>query len=110
MPWPTRSPPGSPVPRRARRLPRSPRRVLTDGDLRGRPAVVLGVGHVVTPGRLTLRDREVGHSLVGRGAVPVPLVGRCVDRVAATHRDDGRTARLDEALAFGDVEGLAVAV
>ena len=54
-----------------------------------------------------LGDGKVGHEVIGRGPVPVPLVGRGEDHVPGPHRDDIATLRLDQAVTFGDVEGLA---
>jgi hypothetical protein len=42
----------------------------------------------------------------GCGAVPVPLFGGCGDDVTGADILDVTVAGLDEAVAFGDVEGL----
>src|SRR2546426_12273962 len=79
------------------------------GGLRGRTAVVLGVGDVLAPVGVALGHGEVGHEVIGGGAVPVPLGGR-VDDVAGADGDDGLATGLDESFALGDVEGLSEAV
>src|SRR6266567_8761629 len=75
---------------------------------------VLGVGDVRPPLRLWFlgwRDAfgqgEVGHEVVGCGAVPVPLLRGCVDDVAGTDADDAAAAGLHKSCSFGDIEGLA---
>jgi hypothetical protein len=75
--------------------------------------VVLVVGDVLCPVRLGsfvagdgFGDGQVGHEVVGCGAVPVPLVGGRVDDVTGADLLDVTAAGLDETLAFGDVEGL----
>src|SRR5439155_10188246 len=57
-----------------------------------------------------LRHGEVGHEVVGCGAVPVPLVSGCVDHVAGTDVDDVAAPGLHTAYALGDVERLAEGV
>src|SRR5438132_12685945 len=73
---------------------------------------VLGVRHLLAPVALralrrSLPDREMGHEVVGRGAVPVPLAGRSVDRVARADLQDLAAAGLNASQAFGDVYRLA---
>src|SRR6266550_2290228 len=82
-----------------------------------RLAVVLGVGYVRSPVGLRLLtvayacgDGEVGHEVVGRGAVPVLLVVGCVDDIAGADLDGVAAAGLYEPGSFGDVEGLAEGV
>jgi hypothetical protein len=52
----------------------------------------------------------VGHEVVGQCAVPVPDAGRGVDGVAGAHQDQPTVSGLDQTLAVGDVEGLALGV
>src|SRR6186997_165213 len=66
-----------------------------------RLARVLVVGEVVAPLGLALGEREVGHEVVGRGAVPVPLAGWGDDHVAGTDADERPAAGLDESFALG---------
>ena len=82
-----------------------------------RLAVVLGVGYVRSPVGLRLLtvayafgDGEVGHEVVGGGAMPVLLVGGCVDDVAGSDLDDVAAPGPSQPGAFGDVEGLAEGV
>ena len=49
----------------------------------------------------------MGHEVVRCGAVPMPLVGRRLDNVARADLDELTAPGLDEALSFGDIEGLA---
>ena len=76
--------------------------VLVVGDV----VAPLGLGSVLI-GVKSVPEGEVGHEVVGGGAVPVPFVGRAPDGVAGADDDDVAAADLDEADAFGDVEGLA---
>jgi hypothetical protein len=55
-------------------------------------------------------DGEVGHEVVGGGAVPVPLVGGRAHDLAGVDGDDGLATGLNESFALGHVEGLSVAV
>ena len=76
---------------------------------------VLLVGDVVAPGGLrpfgafadSVPHGQVSHEVVGGGAVPVPLVGRRVDRLACADLDDVAAAGLDKADAVDDVQRLA---
>jgi hypothetical protein len=52
-------------------------------------------------------DGQVGHEVLGGGAVPVLLVGRRVDDVARADLGDLAAAGLHQTLSVGDVEGLA---
>src|SRR5438034_5789412 len=84
---------------------------LMSGGGSGRPEV-LGVPDVFAPLALgplgwRLPDGQVGHELVRRRTVPVPLAGRRLDCVARPNLDDLAASRLDSAKAFGDVQGLA---
>src|SRR5664280_373884 len=54
-----------------------------------------------------LPDGEVRHEPIGRGAVPVPLAGRRVDRVAGPDLDDLAAPGLNPADPLRDVDGLA---
>ncbi len=53
---------------------------------------------------------DVGHEVVGGGAVPVPLAGRGVDGVARADLGDLAAAGLDQAAAFGDMQRLPYGV
>jgi hypothetical protein len=68
--------------------------------------VVLGVGHVRSPVGGALGDGEVCHEVIWRGAVPVLFAVGCEDDISGAEFDDLLPARLDEAAAFCDVEGL----
>lgn len=75
--------------------------------------VVLLVGDVLAPSwpRVVRRgddfgDGQVGHEVVGCGALSVPFAGRGADDVAGADFLDLAAAWLVEAAAFGDVEGL----
>ena len=72
-------------------------------------ALVFVVGDVFTPGGGAVGDRQVGHEVVGGGAVPVPFVVGCVDAVAGADLDDRLAPGLVETFAFGDLERLAAA-
>src|SRR5262249_14180027 len=79
---------------------------------RGTRAAVLLVADVPPPGDgaaglVGLLDRDVDHQAVGRGAVPVVLIGLEVDAVAGTDFLDGAALVLAEANALGDEDGLA---
>src|SRR3954451_10134815 len=72
---------------------------------------VLVVGDLVAPvgGDVVVVDLvegEVDHEAVGRGAVPVVLVGLEEDTVAGADDLDGAAAPLDAPDALGDVDGL----
>ena len=70
---------------------------------------VLVVGDVVAPrGVVVLPHGQVGHEVVGQGAVPVLLAGRGVDGVAGAMIDDP-PPRVRRGRCLGDVEGLAEA-
>src|SRR5215217_7172874 len=75
-------------------------RVLVVGDV----VAPVGLGAVVAGG---FGDGEMGHVVVGGGAVPVPPIRGRGDDVAGADLLDGAAAGLDQALAFGDVQGLA---
>jgi D-arabinose 1-dehydrogenase-like Zn-dependent alcohol dehydrogenase len=87
-------------------------------DGSGRLLTVLLVGDVLAP--LGLRPvlplgeavphGQVGHKVIGRGTVPVPLAGRSPDGVPRTHDDDVSAAGLDQPDALDDVQGLPVGV
>src|SRR5579875_1757193 len=68
---------------------------------------VLGVGHVLTPGRLALAHGEMRHQPVRSRTVPVPLATRRDDAFAWSEGEYRAASGLDPGLAFGDVEGLA---
>jgi hypothetical protein len=72
--------------------------------------VVLVVGDVVAPVRVSLGDRQVGHVVIRGGAVPVFLAVGSVDDVARAELDRVLAADLDKAPAFGDMQGLAPVV
>src|SRR6476619_2639697 len=91
--------------RRARR----PARGVIDGSPSLLPAAVLGVGDVLAPVGLgplpvrdAFRDGEVRHEVIGRGAVPMPLVAWRLDHVAGANRDDVAAARLNDSCTLGD--------
>src|SRR5256885_1984399 len=69
--------------------------------------VVLGVRDVLAPLSVSFGQREMGHEMVGCGAVPVPLVARRGDHIAGADREDGPAAGLHAPFAFGHVERLA---
>src|SRR5215211_2627441 len=75
-------------------------RVLVVGDV----VAPVGLGAAVAGG---FGDGQMGHVVVGGGAVPVPLVRGRGDDVSGADALDGAAAGLHQALAFGDVEGLA---
>jgi hypothetical protein len=79
-------------------------RHVRDGPLE--PGVVFGFGDVGAPVRSALGDGDVGHEVLGGGAVPVLFAIGCIDHVAGAYLDGGSTARLHEAPTFGDAEGL----
>jgi hypothetical protein len=54
-----------------------------------------------------LSDRQMRHEVVGRGAVPVFFAMGCVDDIAGIGFDDLLPAHLNQAAAFGDVQGLS---
>src|SRR6188472_117389 len=77
-----------------------------------RSVTVLVVGDVLGPFGLGAVDwrlphREVRHEVVGCGAMPVPLAGRRMDRVAGANLDHLPAARLHAPHPLGDVERLA---
>src|SRR6266511_2843443 len=80
------------------RIPSGPREVLRVGDL----VAPFALGSVCR----SLPDGEVGHEVVGRSAVPVPLAGRCVDRVPGSDLDDFAAAGLDAPDTLGHVDRL----
>jgi hypothetical protein len=57
-----------------------------------------------------LGDGQVRHEVVGRGAVPVFFAVGGVDDVAGFEFDGLLPAHLDQAAAFGDVQGLPAVV
>ena len=67
---------------------------------------VFGAGDVLAPFGVAFADGEVGHEMVGGGAVPVPFAAGGVDGVASSDGGDGFSPGLDAAFAFGDVHGL----
>ncbi len=67
-----------------------------------------GLGLVVSVD--TLGHREMGHEVIRRRAVPVPLVRSGEDDVAGTNGVDPVTAGLDESLSLGDVQRLTECV
>jgi hypothetical protein len=69
-------------------------------------ALVLDVGHMRPPMGSALSDGQVRHEVIGRGAVPVFLVVGCEDDIAGIKFDDVLPAHLDQAMAFGDIQGL----
>src|SRR5438445_11582404 len=82
-----------------------------------RLAPVLGVRDVRCPVRLgslalgdTFGHGEVGHEVVGCGAVPVPLVRGGVDDITSADTDDVAAPGLHESSSLGDVQGLAESV
>ena len=94
-----------PNPTDARRLGRT----CEDGSVSGLLGlvVVLGVRDVLAPLSVSFGQREMGHEMVGCGAVPVPLVARRGDHIAGADREDGPAAGLHAPFAFGHVERLA---
>src|SRR5215216_4871682 len=73
---------------------------------------VLVVGDVLTPvglGSLVaggFGDGQMGHEVVGCGAMPVPLVRRRGDQVTGADLLDGAAAGLHQPPAVGDIQGL----
>jgi hypothetical protein len=68
-------------------------------------AVILGIGDVRPPAGRAFGDGQVRHELVRAGAMPVLLAVGCEDDVAGTELGDLLSADLDQAAAFGDVQG-----
>src|SRR6266516_4984517 len=97
-----------PAPRRWRAWAKPGSRLLASG----RGQVVL-VGDVLVPDRrlagggVPLLDREMGHQVVGRRAMPVPLPRPDHDRVTRPHLTDRAVLALDPADALDDVQHLA---
>src|SRR4029453_10257050 len=77
--------------------------VLVVGDV----VAPVGLGAVVAGG---FGDGQVGHVVVGGGAVPVPGAGGRGDDVAGADVLDGGAAGLHEAPALGHIQGLAPGV
>src|SRR5262249_39362346 len=76
---------------------------------------VFGVRDELTPDgfvafRGRLPDGEMGHEVVWRGAVPMPLAGRRLDRVARPDLQPLPAASLDEPDAVEDVKRLPACV
>ena len=79
-------------------------------------AAVFGFGDVVAPLGLgpllafaeAFGDGKVGHEVIGRGTVPVPLPWRGLDGVAGSYLCHICVAGLDKAAPFSHVQGLTV--
>ncbi len=67
---------------------------------------VFSVGHMVSPVRIALRDREVSHEVVRGCTMPVLLTIRGGDHVPGAKLDQTLTAGLHQSSSFGEVEGL----
>ena len=76
------------------------------------PALLFGfapvgrVADVLSPGGVAFADGQMGHEVVGGGAVPVPFPGGREDDLAGPDGDDGLAKGLDPSFTLGDVEGL----
>jgi hypothetical protein len=69
-------------------------------------AAVFGVGDVRSPVGSAFGDGEVGHEVIRCGAMPVLFAVGREDDISGVEFDDLLPVHLNEAVAFGDVQGL----